>query len=90
LANHKSALKRLRQNEKRRVRNKGIRTSVRRAIKLVKLAVEESNNELARETLASATREIRKAGSHGIYHAKNVSRKVSRLTKLVNKLEKAG
>lgn len=90
MANHKSALKRLRQNETRRVRNKGVRTGVRKAIKQVRSAVEENNPELAKTALAAATRQIRKAGSAGVYHAKNVSRKVSRLTKLVNKLEQAG
>ena len=90
MANHKSAIKRQRQNEKRRIRNKGIRTLTRTSIKNVRVAAADENPEAAVAALAGAAKQISVAGSKGIYHKKTVSRQISRLTKLVNKLKNAG
>ena len=87
LPNHKSALKRMRQNEKRRVRNKSIRTNTKTSIKKVLSAIEEKNAESAELLFREATKVIFKAKSKGVYHKKNASRKVLRLAKKVNKLK---
>jgi small subunit ribosomal protein S20 len=84
LANHKSALKRIRQNEKRRVRNKHIRTGMRTEIKRFRAAVESGDSAAASEQFASAERAIRRAASKGVIPRQRADRRVSRLAKSLN------
>ena len=86
MANIKSAKKRILVNETKAARNKAIRSKVKTAIKKVETAVAEVNKEAAAAALKAATVEIDKACTKGVYHKNNASRKVSRLTKAVNKL----
>jgi small subunit ribosomal protein S20 len=86
LAHHKSALKRIRQNEKRNERNKHVRSTLRTFIKRVREAVAGKNASSAKEALAAAIPVIDAAASKGVIHSSNASRNVSRLTKLVNTL----
>jgi small subunit ribosomal protein S20 len=86
LANHKSALKRAQQNEIRRIRNKAVKTRVKNIAKNVRLAVEEKNLETSAAQLNVAKAAIDKAKKKGVLHRKTASRKISRLTRLVNKL----
>ncbi|MBQ7584493.1 MAG: 30S ribosomal protein S20 [Lachnospiraceae bacterium] len=86
MANIKSAKKRIRTSEKRADRNKSVRSSVKTAIKKVFEAVESADKAKAEEALKAATGTIEKAGAKGVYHKNNVSRKVSRLAKAVNKM----
>ncbi len=86
MANIKSAKKRILVNETKAARNKAIRSKVKTAIKKVETAVAEGNKEAAAAALKAATVEIDKACTKGVYHKNNASRKVSRLTKAVNKL----
>ncbi len=86
MANIKSAKKRILVNETKAARNKAIRSKVKTAIKKVETAVAEGNREAAAAALKAATVEIDKACTKGVYHKNNASRKVSRLTKAVNKL----
>lgn len=88
MAHHKSALKRIKQNEKRRLRNKHNKSSLRTFIKRVREAVEGKDAAAAREALAAAIPVIDKAATKGVIHSSNASRSVSRLTKLVNTLGK--
>jgi small subunit ribosomal protein S20 len=83
LANHKSALKKIRQDEKRRVRNKVVRTRYRNLIKAVRLAIESGDNERAKEALGVAFPYLQRAASKGVMHANKAARYVSRLTKQV-------
>ena len=87
MATHLSAIKRARQNEKRRVRNLHIRTKVKSYIKKVKVAVEEKDTEGAQKALLKAIPLIQKAHSKGVYHRNTSSRKISRLTREVNTLK---
>ncbi len=87
MATHKSALKRQRQNEKKRARNVHIRSTLKTVIKRVRLAVEAKDVEKARTALAEAIPAINKAKSKGVIHGNTASRKVSRLTRLVNSLQ---
>lgn len=84
MANHKSALKRNRQNQKRRLRNRSNRSRVKTAIRAINEAIEEQSIEKAQEALKAAIPVIDKVAAKGAYHRKNASRKVSRLTKRVN------
>ena len=84
LANHKSALKRNKQNIARNERNTRIRSTLRTLVKKVRTAVAEKNQEAAAAALALAVPYIDKASSKGVLHDATASRKISRLTKLVN------
>jgi small subunit ribosomal protein S20 len=84
LANHKSAEKRARQNEKRRIRNKSVRTGIKHVTKRVRLAADGSSKDTAAIDLKSAQSVIDKATKKGIIHKRTAARKISRLTKLVN------
>jgi len=84
LAEHKSALKRARQNEKRRLRNKSTKTRTKNIIKGVQLAVSEKSREAALSELNTAKSIIDKAAKKGVIHKKTASRKISRLSRLVN------
>ena len=83
MANHKSAEKRSKQNEKKRLRNKIIKTKVKNHIKTVRTA---ENKESAKEALQKAQTVIDKATKKGMLHKKTAARKVSRLNLFVNKL----
>jgi small subunit ribosomal protein S20 len=84
LANHKSALKRARQNEIRRLRNKSVKTRVKTIVKDVRLSASESSKEAALKKLEMAKSNIDRAAQKGVIHKKTASRKISRLSKLVN------
>lgn len=86
MANHKSALKRARQNEVRRIRNKSYKTSTKKAIKEVRVAVADGSAEVARERLAKAVSTIQKTVSKGVIHKNQASRKISRLARQVNQI----
>lgn len=83
MAHHKSAIKRIKQNEKRRVRNKAVRTRVRNVTKAVREAVAAEGGD-AQAALLEAIRIIDKAASKGVIPKRRASRKISRLTLLVN------
>jgi len=89
VANHKSAEKRNRQSIVRRLRNRANRTHMRNAVKAVDVAIEAGSQEDARTALNVAVPVIAKTASKGTIHKKNASRKVSRLTKRVNKMQVA-
>ena len=84
MANHKSALKRAGQNERRRMRNKAVKTTVKNEVKRVRLAAAEGTAEDAAARLKSATSNIDKAAKKGVLHKRTAARKISRLAKLVN------
>jgi small subunit ribosomal protein S20 len=89
LASHISALKRARQNEKRRIRNLHVETTVKSMVKKVRSAVEAKDVEGAQKALAKAIPLIQRANSKGIYHKNTSSRRVSHLTRAVNALKGA-
>ena len=89
MATHRSAEKRDRQNKKRKIRNTAVKSQTKTEIKKVLAAVDEQDLDSSVKALKSAIQVIKKAGSKGVYHKNNASRKVSRLTKKVNALKKA-
>jgi small subunit ribosomal protein S20 len=86
LANHKSALKRARQNEMRRLRNKSVKTKIKNITKDLRLSVSETSKEEALKKLDMAKSNIDTAAQKGVVHKKTASRKISRLSKLVNNI----
>jgi len=84
LANHKSALKRARQNELSRLRNKAVKTRVKSTVKDVRFSVEESSNGDVIAKLNAAQSLIDKASKKGVIHKNTAARKISRLSKLVS------
>ncbi len=86
LANIKSAKKRILVTQTRTARNKSIRSAVKTAIKKVEAAIAANDKAAAQTALSAAISEISKATSKGVYHQNNAARKISHLTKAVNKL----
>lgn len=87
MATHKSALKRMRQNEQNQQRNVRIRSLVKSRVKKVREAIQAKDVKEAKGALSAAVREINKAWSKGVLHKNTASRKISRLTKELNALE---
>jgi len=86
VANHKSAIKRSKQNVVRNARNNHIRATMRTLVKNVREAVAAGEKETAQEALAKAIPYIDRTASKGVIHKSTASRKISRLNKLVNTL----
>ena len=86
MATHKSALKRAKQSKIRRFRNAGYKTKTKRAVKEVRTALSNNSADEARESLLRAISIIQKTASKGVIHKNTASRKISRLTRQVNKL----
>lgn len=84
MANHASALKRHRQSQKRRDRNRTIKSSIRTAIKGAKADIEEGKLAEAKESLRAAERMLAKAAGKGIVPKRAARRSVSRLAKKYN------
>ena len=86
MANHKSALKRARQNEVKKEGNKHFKTRVKNATKEVRTAVASNSAEKAKESFGNAVSIIQKTASKGVIHKNTAARKISRLARLVNQL----
>ncbi|PIE33177.1 30S ribosomal protein S20 [candidate division KSB3 bacterium] len=84
MANHKSALKKIRQDEVRRMRNKAYKTRLKNVVKTVETAISDQNKEVAEKALYEAIRVIDSTASKGVIHKNKAARKKSRLTKKVN------
>jgi small subunit ribosomal protein S20 len=79
MANIKSQIKRNRQNEARRMRNKSINSSLKTSVKKVETA--SSAGEETDELMRQAQAKIDSAVSKGVLHKKTAARKKSRLAK---------
>jgi len=86
MANIKSAIKRIRQTEKRRVRNAAVRSTVRTSVKSARTAIEGGQAAQARETLLRTIQVLDKAVTKGVIHKNTAARKKSRLTRQLNAL----
>lgn len=87
MANIKSAIKRNKQNEKRRIRNRIYRGKARTFIRDARIAILDENLEEAREATLRAVSALDKATEKGILHKNNVARCKSRLMKQLANLE---
>jgi len=84
-----SAIKRARQEEKHRLRNRAVKTAIKTVTKKVETAVSLKNSEEARKAFMEAAEVISKAASKGVIHRNTASRKISRLSKLANTVLRA-
>ncbi|HEX4979793.1 MAG TPA: 30S ribosomal protein S20 [Acidimicrobiales bacterium] len=82
MANIKSQIKRTRQNEKRRLRNKAVRSEVKTRVKNA-VAEAESGAETAEASLRLAVKKIDKAAGKGVIHKNQAARRKSRLMKRI-------
>lgn len=82
MANHKSAKKRAKQNQVRRLRNKSTKSNLKSMEKKLRAAkaAGENTDELMKQTQSA----LHKAAKKGVLHQKTASRKISRLFKHVN------
>jgi small subunit ribosomal protein S20 len=83
VANIKSQIKRNRQNEKARERNKAVRSEMKTRVKRAVTAAEEGADD-AKEAFEAAVKRIDKAASKGVIHKNQAARRKSRLAKRVN------
>ena len=83
MANHKSAVKRTKQNEARRMRNKSIRSALKTNIKKV-LSAKKEGADNTEELLKKAQSSIAKAAKKGVLHKNTAARKTARIAKLLN------
>jgi small subunit ribosomal protein S20 len=88
VAHHKDAIKRIKQNEARRIANRGYRSRMRNQIKKVRDAVEQGQVESAQTELRTATSIIHRLASKGIIHRNQAARRISRLNSAVKKIAK--
>ncbi len=88
MANIKSAIKRNKQNEKRRLRNRIGRGRARSFVKKARLVIEEGDLEGARLATRQAISALDKAAEKGILHKNNAARRKGRLMKRLAALEK--
>ncbi len=79
MANHVSALKRSRQDQKKRLQNRTQKSAMRTVIKKVLVAVEAGDKDTATVALRQATSLLDRAGRKNQIHASQASRRVSRL-----------
>ena len=89
MANHKSALKRARQSEDRRMRNKSTKTRVKSVIKDIRAAVANPSGKDLTADLNNAKSIIDKAAKKGCLHPNTAARKISRMSKLLNSMGNA-
>ena len=86
MANIKSSKKRILVNNAKAARNKAIKSEVKTVIKKVDVAILAGDKALATTALSDAVSHINRATTKGVYHKNAASRKISRLTKAVNKI----
>jgi small subunit ribosomal protein S20 len=87
MANHASAIKRNRQNEKRRAHNRIFRTRARTFVKTARAEISGGDLEAAREVTRAAIRDLDMAASRGTIHPNNAARRKGRLMKQLAALE---
>jgi small subunit ribosomal protein S20 len=88
VANIKSQIKRNRTNEKRRERNKAVKSELRTRVKKALISAEQGGEE-STEATSIAMKRIDKAGNKGVIHRNAASRRKSRLAKAINRARAA-
>jgi len=86
VANHKSAIKRIKQNAKQRTHHRHFRATMRTQLKSTRAAIEDGNAENAKVELNKATAIVQRLVTKGIIHRHQAARRISRLAKAVNAL----
>ena len=88
MANIKSQIKRIKTNEKARLRNKSVKSELKTYVRRTREAVEAGDKAAAEEALKKASRKLDKAVSRGVIHKNQAANRKSGLATLVASLEK--
>ncbi|KRC35506.1 MULTISPECIES: 30S ribosomal protein S20 [Oerskovia] len=86
MANIKSQIKRIKTNEKARLRNKAVKSELRTNVRRVREAVAAGDKEAATSALVVASKKLDKAVSKGVIHENQAANRKSALAKAVNAL----
>ena len=86
MPNIKSAIKRVKTNEKRRALNASQRSALRTVVKIADVAIAGTDVEVAKSALINASKKLDKAVTKGLIHKNAAARKKSRLAKRLNAL----
>jgi small subunit ribosomal protein S20 len=86
VANIKSQLKRIKTNEKARLRNKSVKSSLKTAIRRFREAADAGDRDQAQVALTHASRQLDKAASKGVIHANQAANKKSAMAQRANAL----
>jgi small subunit ribosomal protein S20 len=89
LANSKSAIKRLRSAERRRLRNRAYLGRARTTVRKARVLIDAGRLEEAREAVHVAVSALDKAAEKGIIHKNNAARRKSRLMQQLNQVERS-
>ncbi|HSZ39232.1 MAG TPA: 30S ribosomal protein S20 [Trebonia sp.] len=90
MANIKSQIKRIRQNDKAHQRNKAVKSALKTHIRKFREAAETGNVEEATSALRVATRQLDKAVSKGVIHKNQAANRKSAIAQRLAELEKQG
>ncbi|HEU5474483.1 MAG TPA: 30S ribosomal protein S20 [Actinophytocola sp.] len=86
MANIKSQIKRIKTNERRRLRNKSVKSSVKTAIRKFREAADAGDKDQALTLLRDASRKLDKAAGKGVIHANQAANKKSAMAKRANQI----
>ncbi|MFD6136225.1 30S ribosomal protein S20 [Isoptericola sp. NPDC056618] len=86
MANIKSQIKRIKTNEKARLRNKAVKSELKTYVRKVREAVTAGDKEAATTALQAASRKLDKAVSKGVIHANQAANRKSAIAKQVEAL----
>jgi small subunit ribosomal protein S20 len=86
VANIKSQIKRIKTNEKARLRNKSVKSELKTYVRKVRAAVAAGDKETATTALQAASRKLDKAVSKGVIHSNQAANRKSALAKAVDAL----
>lgn len=89
MPNTKSAQKRLKQNEDRRLRNRGAKSAIKTQLRKIHEAVETGNLEKAEQEFRVAAQKLDRAGQKNVIHRNKASRTKSRLQKMIKSAKQA-
>jgi len=86
VANIKSQIKRIKTNEKARVRNKSVKSALKTAVRKFREAADTGDATAATTAMQTASRQLDKAASKGVIHANQAANRKSALAKRVASL----
>ncbi len=86
MANIKSQIKRIRTNEKARLSNKAVKSSLKTAVRRFREAADSGDRDAALLALTTASRQLDKAASKGVIHANQAANKKSAMAQRANAL----
>ena len=89
VAHHKDAIKKIKQDEKRNLRNRMVKTNYRNRIRDLRVSIDAGKADDAKAALKPTLAAIDRAASKGVLSANTASRYKSRLTKAVQGMGKS-